>query len=374
MPKFMLKRFENTQHFLFYLDVVNGEIRKGHAKSINTEEGYYSAAMERELSQQIEEPWANICRWVDEIDFGQSFSAREDFFRVVKAYVSSLCARDPQEQKESDDGLYIQFMLTEQQQNDYLLESLFTEACMSQFWEERDVTFIENCSKRPFVLPVCGMYVMKSFCGTLWIIVPLSPDRAIALTRKEDGPRLRKGQKMPILRIEKEAQVAEMNIGAGLAQRRKKWGYVVSGRRDELETLRMGEFERELAALRANGLKENPLRREYEKKVAALAELPQKLREKGMDEEEIARRMHGRRRELGRQYKEAAPPLFWAYINYATEKKYGGPLGPDYEALRRTKSCGEIIASTSRPIEDLDARLTIDGFQKWYEEKYKGEK
>lgn len=136
----------------------------------------------------------------------------------------------------------------------------------------------------------------------------------------------------------------------------------------------MGEFEKELEVLRRQGLKENPLRREYEKEVAALAELPQKLREKGLDEEEIARRMHGRRRELGRLYKEAAPPLFRAYIYYATEKKYGNPLGPSYEALRRTKSCGEIIVSASRPIEDLNARLTIDGFQKWYEEKYKGEK
>ncbi|WP_304278757.1 hypothetical protein [Roseburia hominis] len=37
--------------------------------------------------------------------------------------------------------------------------------------------------------------------------------------------------------------------------------------------------------------------------------------------------------------------------------------------LRRTKSCREIIESASRPIENLDNRLTFDGFRAWYLER-----
>ena len=79
-----------------------------------------------------------------------------------------------------------------------------------------------------------------------------------------------------------------------------------------------------------------------------------------------ARAMHEKRRELGRQYKEAAPPLFREYIYAATAAKYGDPLGPTYEALREKKTCKQIIESASRPIKDLDNRLTLEGFQQWY--------
>mgnify|MGYP007002655062 FL=1 len=117
----------------------------------------------------------------------------------------------------------------------------------------------------------------------------------------------------------------------------------------------MDEFEHELDLLRALGLKESNLRREYEEKVARLREEPAQLRAEGLDEESIARELH-RRRELGRIYKEAAPPLFREYIYAATAARYGDPLGPGFEQLRRTKSCAQIIESAAHPIKNLDDR------------------
>ena len=78
------------------------------------------------------------------------------------------------------------------------------------------------------------------------------------------------------------------------------------------------------------GLKTSPLRLEYENKVYELRSIPEKLKAEGFSEEQIARAMHEKRRELGRQYKEAAPPLFREYIYEATAAKYGDPLGPTY--------------------------------------------
>ena len=57
------------------------------------------------------------------------------------------------------------------------------------------------------------------------------------------------------------------------------------------------------------------------------------------------------------------------YIYAATAAKYGDPLGPTYAMLRRPKTCREIIESASRPNENLDKRLTFDGFQAWYLER-----
>ena len=133
----------------------------------------------------------------------------------------------------------------------------------------------------------------------------------------------------------------------------------------------MDEFEAELREIQHSGLKDSALRRAYEREVAGLRELPQKLRAAGQSEEEIARTMHGKRRELGRRYKLESPPLFREYIYAATKAKYGDPLGPSFEALRRTKTCGQIIESASRPIENLDDRLTLEGFRAWYLEQQK---
>ena len=102
-----------------------------------------------------------------------------------------------------------------------------------------------------------------------------------------------------------------------------------------------------------------------------LALLPPKLQAEGKNEEEIARTMHTARRELGRQYKEAAPPLLREYIYAATAAQYGDPLGPDYESLRRRKSCAEVIEAAARPIKNLDERITIEGFREWYRRREK---
>lgn len=58
------------------------------------------------------------------------------------------------------------------------------------------------------------------------------------------------------------------------------------------------EFQRELALLQQDGLKTNPMRLAYEEKVRGLQGL----------KEELAHRLHEQRRELGRAYKEMAPP------------------------------------------------------------------
>ncbi len=128
----------------------------------------------------------------------------------------------------------------------------------------------------------------------------------------------------------------------------------------------MDEFEKEVEQIKTLGLKDNPLRLAYEEAVRALAEVPESLREEGCSEEQTAREMHRQRRELGRQFKEAAPPLFREYIYAATAEKYGDPLGPTYEMLREKKTCRQIIESATRPIEDLDDRLTLEGFRAWH--------
>lgn len=126
-------------------------------------------------------------------------------------------------------------------------------------------------------------------------------------------------------------------------------------------------FEAEIRLLEESGIKGSELRQRYERKVAELSNLAGELAEQGLSEEQIARTLHERRRTLGAEYKLAAPPIFREYIYYATAKKYGDPLGPTYDELARYKSNRQIIESASRPIEDLNARLTLEGFRRWFD-------
>lgn len=139
--------------------------------------------------------------------------------------------------------------------------------------------------------------------------------------------------------------------------------------KEDLDKSDMDEFAKEWRLRQTDGLKNSDLRQEYERKVNDLRELPPKLMAEGKTEEEIARIMHQTRRELVHQYKLAAPPLFREYIYAATAKKYGDPLGPTFEMLCKTKSYRQIIESASRPIENLDNRLTVEGFRDWYQRK-----
>ena len=82
----------------------------------------------------------------------------------------------------------------------------------------------------------------------------------------------------------------------------------------------MDEFERELAYLQQINFKTSSIRAEYERKVHALKTLGESKLASGCPVEEVSRELHSKRRELGKIYKEAAPPLFRQYIYWATEK------------------------------------------------------
>ncbi len=63
------------------------------------------------------------------------------------------------------------------------------------------------------------------------------------------------------------------------------------------------EFEQECRLLYEMGLKDSPLRLEYEEKVRDLSILREQMETEGKTKEQIALTMHERRRELGRLYK-----------------------------------------------------------------------
>ena len=55
---------------------------------------------------------------------------------------------------------------------------------------------------------------------------------------------------------------------------------------------------------------------------------------RGMAKEDVAKELHKKRRQLGKIYKDAAPPLFKEYILYATESYIEAFRGQDTDNAR----------------------------------------
>ena len=74
------------------------------------------------------------------------------------------------------------------------------------------------------------------------------------------------------------------------------------------------------------------------------------MRGAGASPEQIARALHAERRALGEQFKALTPADKLAEITQRNVQRYGNPLGPSVDWLRRQgKSWEQIIESASRP-------------------------
>ena len=92
------------------------------------------------------------------------------------------------------------------------------------------------------------------------------------------------------------------------------------------------------------------LRAAYEAEVKELSLTADKMKAEGKSSEEIARTLHGLRRELGIKYKALTPDDLLQTIYQRNIQKYGDKLGPGIDYLRQQwKSLDDIINSAIRP-------------------------
>lgn len=120
-------------------------------------------------------------------------------------------------------------------------------------------------------------------------------------------------------------------------------------------------------------IKNHPLRQAYETEVTGLKEEAQMLAKAGASEENLARKMWERRREIGVKYKNVTPEPLRDFIYEVNQGRYKDPLGPSFESL--VKSAEKkmvdpyqmIIESSSRPNGDVNGLLSK--FEEWLNQK-----
>lgn len=112
--------------------------------------------------------------------------------------------------------------------------------------------------------------------------------------------------------------------------------------------------------------RDSPLRKAYEEEVRQLATIAAQLRRQGLDAEEIARRMHRERRDVGIRYKGATPEPLLEYIYELNRDRYKSVYGPTFKWLKdKGRATEDIITSSMRPNPNVDDLLT--GFEAWLE-------
>lgn len=238
MPRCVLKRFEDEYHRFFYYDVSKNIIgSNGHAKTTNTQSGYYSDKAEQYLSDDIEAPFSKVLQFVDRTDFDAPvFQVDNNFSTNVKSFVYALLARDPKLLSQiNSNSMFYQF-LPKQSQHDFAAVEGIRLARENGFFDAYNVTFSINKTIKPFLLPICGIYSYK-IKDVIHINLPITPQIAITLVAPKEVPALIKDNIISMYLIEEELILKRLNGFAFKTQCNTGWGYVISPEKNVLEEL-----------------------------------------------------------------------------------------------------------------------------------------
>jgi len=113
----------------------------------------------------------------------------------------------------------------------------------------------------------------------------------------------------------------------------------------------------------------NPLREEYMETVQNLSVEAETMKRDGKSPEEIARTLHQRRIDIGKEYKALTPGPLREYILEVNMGRYGNEYGPSIEYLlkRYDGDWQTIIEKSASPNMNVDGLLA--GFKGWLEGK-----
>ncbi|MFJ2464093.1 hemagglutinin repeat-containing protein [Pseudomonas sp. NPDC087615] len=117
-------------------------------------------------------------------------------------------------------------------------------------------------------------------------------------------------------------------------------------------------------------IKSNPLRKEYERKVAELSSYAERIQPNMTQDElrNLATEANQARRQLGVEYKDLSPGPLKDFIYEVNLDRCGDALGPTVEYLiKNGRSYSDIIKSAARPNPDIDTLL--GNFGEWLSKK-----
>ena len=235
MPESILKKFTNAGGGLFHYDVQAGEIKRGHAKTLNSEYAFYSREMEDKLSKEIETPFGRIIKYLESNEFAEYVDSPRQIEEVSNKYIYALLARTVARNKKATalDEIHIMHV-PPYMQHDALLVSAFELAEVNELFKDYFVTFLVNKTNIPLVLPMSGAYDFDDI-----IVAPVTPWRGVVWVKKKKNlvEPLINGDKCKVFLADKQEDVMKLNIRAFDYECQNNRRNIVSPDRKVLEDL-----------------------------------------------------------------------------------------------------------------------------------------
>ena len=214
MPRGILKQFEDNNSFLYYVDLSqqNYSVKKGHAKSINTEDGYYDDETEKYLNVKIENHLYAILSFLSE-NHGDECIIPSEISKHSFLYLYSLIARSPDYMDDLPQSL-----------RDKKIKTIIEKAEEKAFLEDtHQMSFIINNTDYPFILPNGGIIGIGKD-----LVCPLSPKYALYFYNSDE---CRFGE------INNPAAVRDINLKGFDSEYRNNYRCVVCNNREYLSDL-----------------------------------------------------------------------------------------------------------------------------------------
>ena len=235
MPKCMLKRFEENNRFYYY-DVIQEHIgNNGHAKSLNTEKGFYSEDIESFLSITLENPFRELLTQADMISSDPPKGNIDLIFDYkAKLFVYSLAARNPSTIKQISKLFRFQEDMLQQDINSLGMMLGIDSLASTHFLDSYGTTIAENKTDIPFVLPTCGTYTCV-FNGFEHIVFPISPKKAIVFIEEKGKKLIIHDGIVHLYSVNDSNTINEFNICAVKTQQKYGNGFVICADKGTLE-------------------------------------------------------------------------------------------------------------------------------------------
>ena len=229
MPESVLKRFENQHHQYYYYDVEGQFIgNHGHASSTNTQHGFYSRDVEEFLNANIETPFSNLMKTVDEIHVDPPQGHIDAVFDyTAKRFVYALVARNPDNIERIKDYPFLTEILTEVEARDAGMMLGFAAEVEREFLAGFGTTVAVNITEVPFILPTCGAYYVQ-MRGIMHVALPVTPQKAIVFVEERGTDVIIHDGIVHPYHVDDASAVQVFNKAALSTQCRYGNGYVVS--------------------------------------------------------------------------------------------------------------------------------------------------
>ena len=237
MPRFILRNYADSYNSVSYYDVQNKNfVKKGRAKTINTQTEYYSQELEKKMNKEIEHPFSIITNKIISLFSDPDKKTFEDLTEPVlskeeqlicRQFYYLLLAREPSIINAFDRNSTIYNTLSKTHKDDFTVTYNMDILCDYDMLQDFHYGILKNYTNKPMLL--CNFGIISYYLnGELHYTLPLSPTIALTIYSTNENENDVDNNKIKMFLMKEIEQVDFLNRQTIDQQIRLGWGYICS--------------------------------------------------------------------------------------------------------------------------------------------------